>query len=335
MKDTDTLLESDEAVEAILGQAGPRLVPPDDESRRVREAVHAEWRAVSGKHRKRVRVTRMALAASVLLTAFLTLDTLRMNGVEEVNVASIGRTFGSIYVLGENSELLGGNHLTTVTAGQTLITEIASGIGLAWGDGGSLRVDENSRVEFVSRERIFLRSGRIYFDSSPVLGSQVSSASPRLTVITEFGEVQHVGTQYMAEADAVTLTISVREGEVRLETANRSASVNEGKQLRLSGRRAPAVVDIGSTGAAWAWIEKTTPAVNLDGRTVEEFLRWVSRETGLQLEYESTVAEDYAKQKTLWGSLDIGPREALEAWRLGTDLGWRIENGVIYVNEAR
>lgn len=338
MTDTSrqTSLESDEAVEALLGQARPRLVPPEDEARAVRQAVHAEWRKVTGRQQSRKRLMSFAMAASVLVAVFVSLNMLRINGVDEVAVASIDKSFGSIYVLGENSEHLEGNHLNTVVGGQTLITDTSSGIGLAWGNGGSLRIDENTRVRFVSDETVYLESGRVYFDSAPVLADRsVTGSDVRLTIDTDHGEVMHVGTQYMARADATGLTVSVREGEVVIEGAGRSGKAAEGQQLAISGSGAHSLVNIRPHGSAWEWVEQTSPSATVDGRSVDEFLGWVSHETGLELEYESQDAEDYARQEALKGTVDLGPRQALRVWMSGVDLEWRIDDGVIYVDEAR
>jgi ferric-dicitrate binding protein FerR (iron transport regulator) len=332
----ETSLNTDEAVEALLGKAAPRPVPPAAEARAVREAVQAEWRQVSGRHKRRKSFVRMAMAASVLVAVFISLNALRINGIEEVQVASIDKRFGMISVLGENSEMLEGSHLTTIVAGQTLITDDDSGMSLNWGGGGSLRLDENTRVEFLSDEQVFLSVGRIYFDSTPAFAAGlISDSDARLTIVTDFGEITHVGTQYMTRANRDAVTVSVREGEVVIEGAGISGSASQGQQLAISGSGVRSMGNIPPYGSAWEWIEQTTPPVNLDGRSVSDFLGWVSRETGFGLEYESNSAEAYARQELLRGAVKTDPRQALQFWMLGTDLGWRIENGVIYVNEAR
>lgn len=329
-------LDTDEAVEALLGRAAPRPVPPKPERDAVRDAVHAEWIELTGSRRRKRNFVSLAMAASVLVVAFISLNMLQTSGIEEVQVASIDKRFGSIYVLGDNAELLEGNRLSSVVTGQTLITDNDSGLALAWSAGGSLRIDENTRVEFVSDERIYLRSGRIYFDSAPALTSRsISGPGAALTVVTDVGEVFHVGTQYMTQFDDANLTVSVREGEVRVEGAGLPATATRGQQLAISGGGARNLFAIPPHGTAWEWIEQTSPAANMDGRSVDEFLGWISQETGLDIEYETQTAERYAQQELLNGTIDTGPRQALQIWMLGVDLGWRIEDGVIYVNEAR
>lgn len=334
-KREDMTIDSGDAVEALLAQATPRPVPPDTDTRQVRAAVKSEWRSITTRRRTRRRWIQFAAAASLLLAALVTLNNSETGNIEPVQVAEIGKRFGSIYVLGENSELREGNNLTTVTAGQTLITDSQSGIGLKWGAGGSLRIDQDTRIEFVSGTSVILRSGRVYFDSASGLtaAGSVAGSGTMLTITTDFGAVQHVGTQFMAAASDGRLVVSVREGEVIVESAGRNTPAVEGQQLAISGSGAFDIVNIGPYGDAWAWVERTAPGAILDGRTAGELLDWVSRETGLQLDYRSQAARARADQSVLNGQLNVPPRQALDIWMLGTDLYWQIDNGVIYVGE--
>lgn len=328
---------SDEAVEALLGSASPRPVPPPAETEAVRESVRAEWQQVTTTRRARFRMFHLAAAASVLIAVFVSLNMLRTGGIEPVQVATLDKRFGTIYVLGENSALVSGNNLQSIVTGQTLITGDDSGMGLDWGEGGSLRIDQDTRVEFVSAKEIFLHSGQVYFDSAPALAvASVSGSDARLIIKTVFGDVTHVGTRYMTHADMETLTISVRDGAVRVDDAGGSTRADRNQQLAISGNGARQLLTIKPHGPQWAWVEQTAPSARLDGRTVSEFLDWVGRETGLEVRYETPAARMYAEQEVLNGTLETGPREALSIWMLGTDLGWSIdENGVIYVEQAR
>ncbi len=328
-------LQSDDAVEQLLGSATPRPVPPVAEASAVRAAVKSEWRIITGKRRTRRRFVSLGLAASVMLVAFLSLNLLRVNGVQELTVAAIGKSFGAIYVLGENAELMEGNNLTAVTAGQTLVTDDHSGIGLAWGRGGSLRIDANTRVAFVAGDEIYLRQGRVYFDSRPTMTTNGfgSSREPHLKIRTDHGEVRHIGTQFMAAATADSVTVSVRDGEVLVIADGQRENAVPGEQLTLTEGRRPVRLNVHGWGEAWQWVEDISPGVVLDDRTVEEFLRWVSHETGLQLRFSDAAAEAQANVEMMRGTVDTSPRQALKLFMQTTDLGWRIDDGVIYVGK--
>lgn len=323
----------EQAVEQILGKAQPRPVPSAEETQAVREHVRAEWQALTSRQKSVRRMKSWAIAASVLLVVFAGFNAIRMAGVAEVPVASIDKRFGSIYMLGENSELLENNNVSTVTAGQTIITDAESGIAFGWGEGGSLRFDENTRVEFLARDSIYLRSGRVYFDSTPALAAAASVDVATLTIRTDFGDVTHIGTQYMTQADGDVLIISVRDGEVQLSGQVQTTSATRGKQLQLRGGTAVNIVDIKPYGESWEWVEQMSPTTVVDGRTVHEFLGWVSHETGMTLNFADDSIEASAMEELLKGTVDTDPTNALRIWMMASDFDWSIENGVIRVDK--
>ncbi|MCG8458004.1 MAG: hypothetical protein MI919_17140, partial [Holophagales bacterium] len=152
-------------LENLLRHASPRPVPSPEDEAAVRAAVQSEWQAVVGTRRRRRRVVQYALAATVLLLAFVGLDSFRMSTVAPAQVGTIARNFGPVYLLGEGSELRETSDLANVVAGQTIITGTDAGLAIVWGNGGSLRVDENTRLSFTGAGAVRLEIGRVYFDS--------------------------------------------------------------------------------------------------------------------------------------------------------------------------
>ena len=74
------------------------------------------------------------------------------------------------------------------------------------------------------------------------------------------------------------------------------------------------------------------PVPSFDGRPVHEFLTWVSRETGLELQYEGEAAERLAAASAFVGEVETRPTLAFEFWMRTIDLDYRIEGGVIHVS---
>jgi len=326
---------SDKAVESLLEHAVPRPEPPREDEQVIREAVQAEWQAISGKRRARTRLARFAIAASLLLAVIASLNVLRDSGIVPVQVATISKSHGSIYLLGEQSELHKLSDLSAITVGQKVVTGPDSGIGLEWGSGGSLRIDAETRVEFISAEAIYLRSGRIYFDSTPSeLIASVSSGSDltKFRIETDHGAVAHFGTQYMTETSSETLVVTVREGKVSIYGNYHDETALEGQRMEVVGYTRASVVNFPRHGSAWNWIEQTAPIADVDGRSVDEFLNWVSRETGLRIVYESPEAEQKASSGILRGKVDMDPRSALAFRMMGEDLNWHIDGGTIKVS---
>lgn len=301
----------------------------------IRAAVLSEWQAVTGKRRTRTRFTRFAVAATVLLGVAVSFNMLNNDGVAPLQVAKISTSHGSIHVLGAQSEVHDLTDLTVITAGQTIKTNSDSGIGLEWGDGGSLRVAANTRIEFVAGDEIYLRSGKVYFDSTPSeLLTAVSSGSKeaRLRIRTDQGVVTHLGTQYMTESNDGELIISVREGEVMIDGNYHQETALDGQRISITGSARGSVSNLPRHGGAWSWVEEVAPLVSTDGRSVDEFLHWVSRETGLKVEYPDTVTQQAARDIVLKGNVNLPPREALDFWLQGQDLNWDIDGGTIAVS---
>ena len=124
--------------------------------REIRAAVRNEWETVTAVNRNRRRVTGFALAASLLLAVAATFTIFGDAGLSAIQIASIDRSHGSIIVAAQRTGEVTTGPVTTLATGQVLSTAANSTAGLAWHSGGSLRVDEDSRVEFVSGNEIFL-----------------------------------------------------------------------------------------------------------------------------------------------------------------------------------
>lgn len=327
-----TDVRSNDALERLLKKASPRPMPSKDDEAAVRHAVKAEWQSITGRHRSRRRVMQYAMAATVLLGVFAAFSVFRTPVVESVQVATIEKSFGAIYLLGESAELRETRDLSSVRSGQTIVTGADAGIALAWGNGGSLRVDENTRIVFTNDASVYLKSGRIYFDSTPsaLIAGITGGDIDGFVVRTDHGKVMHVGTQFMTRADSGSLTVSVREGQVAIDGAFHDYDASSGQQVTLSGRQNPSVLSISRYGERWDWVGRTSPPVDMDGRTTRELLEWASREMGLELRLEGEA--ERRAQKRINGTLDSEPAKALRQWLPGVDLQYHIEEGVIIVS---
>jgi len=316
-------LRSERALEELLGKAEPRPLPPQQDEEIVRQAVRAEWDRVSTRRIRTRRVTQFALAASVLLAVFVSLNALRgpFDGNRLEQVASIERQFGVITIMND---------------GEAVQTGMESGLTLAWNNGGSLRLDQNTHLEFVSGTELYLQSGRIYFDSMPS-GVPVVITDPdtaKLTIRTDAGTVRHYGTQFITQADGDVLTVMVREGRVSIEGSHINETALVGQKLTITRNGDTTVDDIKASGGDWQWIEKTSPSFTLNNRPIIEFLTWVSRETGQPLRFDSRHAEEVVNTFELRGVVEMEPRLALRTYMQSVDVSWRTEDGFIVIDDG-
>ena len=316
-------------LENLLRHAEPRPVPAPAEMTAAKAALRDEWRAATGRRRRRRRMGGLAVAATVLAGLFAVYTTTRTPVVDFVEVATIEKSYGPVYLLGEQAELRPTDDLSRIVSGQTIVTGAGAGLALAWTNGGSVRADENTRLRFTSETDVFLESGRVYFDS--MAGIRAGEV-PQFTVLTQHGDVSHLGTQYMTAVDRDRLVVSVREGSVTIDGVYHDQTVTAGQQATLAGRQRPGVLRISRSGEAWDWVVRTAPVPDVDGKTLHEFLVWVSRELGLELRFEGE-AERVAHEAILRGRIDTGPEDALRLRLATAALGWRIEGGVIYITD--
>ena len=325
-----------DSLEELLKQAAPRPVPSPGDEAIARAVVREEWRQVTSGRRSRRRVVQYAIAATVLLGVFGVLNVLRTPPVDVVRVASIEKSIGSVFVLGDQAELLEVNAEMQVFSGQTIVTRDDAGLALAWSNGGSLRVDANSRIEFTDEESVFLISGRAYFDSRPGTGLSGTDVgdTPAFTLRTELGDVHHVGTQYMGEVADDVLTVSVREGEVFVDSKFHAQTIASGYRVSIAGRQQPNVSNIGRSGEAWEWAHRVMPPREVKGQTLHEFVTWVSRELGLDFHFDEELAE-VVRTTEVHGDFKSGATDALKNGLLSAALEWHIEEGVIYITDMQ
>jgi hypothetical protein len=307
-------VQDDSAVEALLQKAAPRPLPPEHIEHEIRTAVHADWATVSGRHRRWRAGRNVAIAATMLLGAFFTITSLRQVATPAIEVARLDQSRGAVHVQTGDTHVTDNQDASIVFTGQTLQTGKDSAAGLAWLSGGSLRVDAQSRVEFVADNEIYLHRGRVYFDSFGI------AAGSDLTIRSQYGVVSHVGTQYMTATSDEQLVVMVREGEVLIQRAGQSQRISYGQRAELSDSGRAMISNTSGIGPEWDWIESVAPNISVDGRSAYEFLQWVSRQTGFSVEFSSDSAEQLAKDTMLRGSVNADPRNELRMRMMTMDL---------------
>ena len=322
-----------DALDDLLRHAEPRPVPAPDGLAAAKAAVREDWLDATQRRSFRRRALGFAIAATVVLAAFVAVNVVQNPVAPPMRVATIEKSFGSVYLLGEQAELSPTGDLSRIVSGQTIVTGNEAGLALAWANGGSVRIDQGTRVRFENDRSVYIEEGRVYFDSQRSLVAGIDGGDvPVFAMHTEHGTVQHDGTQYMAQVKPASLVVSVREGSVTIDGRFYEQALEAGQQATVSGPQRPAVLSIRRSGPAWDWVSRTTPPANIDGRTLHEFLTWVSREMGLELRFVGR-AEAVAHDAVLKGTVDTGPADALRLRVATAALTWRIEGDVIYISD--
>lgn len=326
------IVDEEEAVSRLLEGAGARPEPPAEDLARIKEAFRAEWRGhVRRRPRRAARWNPrlLALAATVAAAAvagwwlwsFAVTGTSGASGGGDAGPAARIESLA-----GEANGLAPGG---TVPAGATV--ETAAGVAaLRLAGGGSLRLDEGTRVVLVSPSEVRLDRGAVYLDS----GAAPGAGSGPVEIRTRLGVVTEVGTQFevrlLEEGEAVR--VRVREGEVRIEGGAASASAMAGAELTVRAGGSVARGSIPVHGPAWSWTLKAAPPLEIEGRTLDQLLARVARETGWTVEYENEALAASAGSIRLHGDVGhLAPDQILDIVLPGAGLRHRVADGRLIV----
>jgi FecR-like protein len=303
--------ERDNQIARLLKLAGRRPAPSADARLRAREAAQAEWRQVL-KVRGRQRLLKAIVAAAIVgvVGGIAWMWAHRDAPVDRSEVATLQKVIGAVRVLegslGAPAAMASTNG--RIRAGDRLETGERGGAALRFFGGPSIRLNAGTSVTVESSSRLHLHTGAIYVDSDPQRGPT------SLVVVTAFGDVRHLGTQFELAQTVGGLDVRVREGEVSIETGNGRLIAAAGEALLVRADRPVERRRVATSGPAWAWIGTMAAAFTLDGSTVPAFLQWVSREEGLRWEYADAAARRVGDRAVLHGSIEgLTPAEALLA----------------------
>lgn len=319
------------AIAHLLRLAGPRPEVPAEISERVHWATRTEWRGVvSGRRRRRTYLfAGIGLAAAaVLAVALLVPSALTQPGsAPGVRVAELRSATGSVLrsAAGQAAQALpvGG----ALFSGDRLETGAEARAALGFGADTSLRMDTNTSVRVFDGYRLSLERGSIYIDSGGT-GDQV----PSVAIVTEYGVVTDVGTQFQVRRSDDRLDVQVREGEVRLSRGDEVHAVGIGVALRLTAGGELTRQAVPLYGPDWDWILDVAQPFELEGETLESFLAWVSRETGWNLAFSSETVAGLLPEVVLHGSITgLRPHQALDAVLPTCGLTHRLSAGTLLI----
>jgi hypothetical protein len=301
------LQDADRELEALLRAAGSRPHPPADVAADVRAAVRAEWKSAvappslrrQGRRPWLVAATVVALAAGTWLVA-------PRLGAPLPAGLTVARVVGAVELRHDGGAWESLVSTSPLARGDVLRTTGMGRVALRRADGLEVRLDAGTTLVLRGDDAAHLETGQVYVDS----GRAGLGAGP-FDLVTRFGEVRHVGTQYSVEVtNGDSLAVAVREGSVAVEHRDRPLIARAGELVTVAADGGVTRGSIESHGDEWRWAETIAPSFEIEGRTLDEFLAWAARETGRQLVYASREAAQVAEQTMLKGAIDGLPPEA-------------------------
>lgn len=332
----DLLAERDEeALAKLLQLAGPRSRIPDDVEQRVYAKVLDAWEAgnpAEGAERVYPKVKRawrrgsrraqplrwmlpLALAATVLVAVGLALRP-ELAAPPAAPVGTVVRALGAAPATGELLHI-----------GDRLETGPGAGAAIRLADADSLRLDENTVLAVVARNRFRLDAGRLYADTGDRIYRDAG-----LVIDTDMGTVTDVGTQFVVVAGDDSLAVAVREGRVDVQHEDQTIVTVAGERMALTRGEEPEIEPLAPYDASWNWVTGLTPAFDIENKSLLDVLRWAARETGRELVFADPELELAAMRADVSGSLpNVSPIDAATSVLAATRFTYRIEDDKILI----
>lgn len=319
-KDTDEARD-EKAVARLMRMAGESEEIPSDVEARVYASVETEWESSSaqpesGRVYSRVRrewnrtsaQSRMrrwglpaALAASVFLAVMVVLQPAPPVPAANVAIGTVAKNLGDAsnrYVPG-----------SLVYPGETLMTGEDGGMSIRLATAESLRLDLSTTLIVLSGHQFQLLNGRVYADTGESMYRDKG-----LIIETSQGTVTDVGTQFSVQQNGQLLDVAVREGRVDVIDGSRQHITVAGERATFESGVVSSVSTLDSHDDYWEWATDLAPTFDIENRSLLDFLRWVARETGRDLEFKDNELRMAAMRTDLHGSVrDFSPTDAIAA----------------------
>jgi ferric-dicitrate binding protein FerR (iron transport regulator) len=325
---------SDDTIARLLRLAGPRPSVPDERSERVKEAVRSRWSRNVKVRRMRIRLLIAALpvAAALVVAFFLRSSTsVPSTDTPAPTVAHIEAATGSgAQILGTGeTQLIKPVIGDSIVAGTTVLTGADGRAAFHLAGGASLRLDMGSRVRLLSSSEMLLENGAVYVDNEAIEGDKSA-----VEVFSRLGVVRDVGTQFEVRLAEQSLRLRVREGTVILDSEGGTEVAEVGTELIRDAEGGLVRRSVSVYGPEWNWVVRVAPVFEIEGRRLDDFLSWISRETGRGLSFQGDETAGSVSDIVLHGSIEgLTPEEALATVLPTCGLTHRVREGMILIGE--
>jgi hypothetical protein len=217
-------------------------------------------------------------------------------------------------------------------AGARLRTDPTGRAALRLDGQASLRVAGSTDLLLQPANRIELLAGKVYLDApKPGRGS--------VELITRFGTLRDIGTQFEVQATETSLRVRTREGVVTLSRDGKSDVLEcaMSQELRVDSAGRVERGTISPHDREWAWAEALAEPPQGDTLSLIRLLDWVARETGRQLKFDSPETYAHVRQVVLHGTTSgLAPMQALEAVLATTDFEYSMpDQGTILLRRRQ
>lgn len=318
-------------IEALLKATGRRPAIPADRTDRVRDAARTQWKRQldAGSRHRRMRWTVSLAAAAIVVVAVglgwrsfgppVAQDRSGIQVKRVANAAWTRRGFRSRVALYVGSVVPWGSEVTTGNDAR---------LALSAPTGHSLRLDTGTTLRVVSDRVFVLESGAIYVDFKAIS----AQAETPIRIETPMGTIEDAGTQFEVRLNGGSLSVEVREGAVTLQAPAERLTAHAGQTVTIDrSGRIERTEDAGA-GGSLSWVEAITPMIEIEGRSLLEFLDWIVRERGARLEFSDAELVEKAPTIVLRGSIaGMTLDQATASVLMTCGVNYRWEPGILVV----
>lgn len=307
-----------------LAEEGPP-VPPDG-LERTRGATRQVWlETVRRRRRRRIGWSVGAVAAALMLVALLsTMNSRPATGLAPI-VAHVEAVSGEAWVATAAGHRVRLVESAAIPEDATVISTAGVRMALRLSNGHSVRIDHSTTMTFLEADHLRLDQGAVYVDSGPV-----HSAGIRVT--TPLGGASDIGTSFLVRYENDQLRVLVRSGVVLVDLPDEDLRLDRGRGVVISPGSDPEWLAVTPYASEWDWARAVAPPFEVEGRTVDAFLRWYERETGRAVRYSDEESERLARQTKIYGgAVDVTPEVAAESILLSAGLEGATQNGELMI----
>lgn len=302
---------SEQQIAELLKKVGPLKEPPADMSARVKASVRETW-VEETTSRQTPWAYRAAAAVAVLSIGLV----FTLQGPDEIpGVATVDAGQHAIEVFSDNQQWTRASD-EGLSTGSIIRVNGDAPVSFTFNDGMNVRAKPGTRLQLSSSHEITLNQGSIYLDS-------YNTVQPEpFTVTTAFGTARDIGTQFMVSLnDADAWSVQVRDGQVNIADDDHRLSLGSGDAITISAENDVSERSVSTHDTSWEWSETARPTYDIEGRYLNDYLLWVSRETGRELRFASETARQSATSTRVHGTIDgLSATESLNKVLEITDL---------------
>lgn len=285
---------SEEQIEQLLGRIGDIPQPPGDMRERVKSQVESAWRDNVQEQQQKWQNYGLFAAAATITLAITVGWLMTSEPLPQPVIASLDSPLESVMTSTDGDRWQASANLDMQQGAYVRAMDTAS---LSLTNTLNIRMKPESVVYLSSTDEVRLISGEIYLDSYE------KPKDESFRVVTNFGIAEDIGTQFSVATSAAGWQIQVREGLVQVKDDATQVQLTESDRLNITATNRVSQSTLPAHHESWQWVENSRPVYDIEGESVDEYLQWVARETGRDLQYMSNVARESAKTTLLHGSI--------------------------------